>query len=193
MKSLLFSKSIPAWQAERAKIILRIFRQRIKPAQKRGEPITRAFRHASRFYHGRPYRSDPSRRLALAPGTLRHLWDVWQSNDENPAAIRLNYKKRPPYVYRWLMVQFLLFCATEKQRSVISAWQKFSNLRRNARLARGITYGMVQYHFRAADFYQLKVILHARDRHRAAFEKVKLKLRAAELRWRKSKPWSFPI
>jgi hypothetical protein len=186
---LLPSKSIPGWQMERAKIVLSIFQHRIKPAIQRGEKISRAIRRASSYYHGRPYKSVPSRRLALAPGTLRHLWYVWQSNGENPSAIHLNYKKRPPYVQRSLMVQFLLFCSSKKQRSVKAAWQKFSNMRRNSRLARGISYGMVRYHFRATDFYQLKIILHSRDRHqartarhRAAFENVKLKLRAAELR-----------
>ena len=100
MKPLQTSKSTPAWQTEHSAIALRAC-LRVKAAIARGETFTRALQIVSRYYHGRPYSCEPSRRLKLAPKTLMGIYYLWQGNDENPAALKLNYKKAAALCSPW--------------------------------------------------------------------------------------------
>jgi|GEM_PF-5850232 hypothetical protein len=158
MKSLSASKSFTPWQIDRKRMLLNVF-TRIDGAILRGDKICKAIRRASHYYHGRKYKADPRRRIQLAPGTIRHLWDVWNHSGRNPAVFKLKYRSRPPYVPRNLMLRFAGWCAQHRLSSVRVAWKKFSVLKRNGRQTRGISYQMVCYHFRTADFYLMQLKL----------------------------------
>ena len=155
MKTLPASKSISTWQSERTRVLLNIF-SRIDGAIRRREKISQAIRRASRYYHGREFKSDPSRRIRLAPVTIRHLWDVWNHGGMNPAALKLKYRARPPYIPRALMIRFIQWFSENRLPSIRKAWRQFSALKRNARKTQGITYQMVCWHLRSAGFYQIQ-------------------------------------
>ena len=109
----IFPKTIPDWQTERAAKLQRACLS-VQGAVGRGEKISRAIRRVSRRYHRRNYKRDRSRRLALAPGTLRRLWDKWKIGGEVPAAFKLHYYSRPPFIPRPLLIRFCEFCATRR-------------------------------------------------------------------------------
>lgn len=161
------------WQAERAKILQRACLS-VTAGIRHGERISRTIRRVSRRYHGRALRSDPKRRLALAPGTLRYLWDRWRRNGEVPAAFKLHYYGRPPYVPRPLVIRFAQFSASRRLTSVKEAWRMFSQIRGNS-AARGISYQQVVYSFPAAEFYRMQAELRAIETARARLEAVKFK------------------
>jgi len=161
MKTLPASNSTPAWQKKRQRILLHIFSQ-IDGSISRGERICHAIRRASHYYHGRQYRCDPARRIALAPGTIRHLWDVWNHSGRNLASLNLKYGSRPSYIPRAVMIRFVQWFSENRLPSIHVAWQKFSTLKRNVRQTQAITSPMVYYHLHTAVFYniqkQLKII-----------------------------------
>ena len=151
MNLLHSSKSIPAWQMERANKLQRAC-LRVQAALARGEKITTALRKTSRYYHRRVLKSDSARRIQLSPPTLRRHFEAWKNNEQTTAAFVLKYRARRPYVSRPLLVRFVEFCAANRLASVREAWQNFSIRKQNAR-AREITYGQICYHFPSADFY----------------------------------------
>jgi hypothetical protein len=125
MKTLPASNKIPAWQSERAYKKLQRACLRIKAAIQRGEPITRTIRRVARSMNGKPYRCDPSRRLALSPASLRRFWDKWRRGGEVPAAFALNYFPSHRIVYASLLIQFVNLCTAREFRNFKTAWQVF--------------------------------------------------------------------
>ena len=158
--SIQIKKQIP-WQTERANKLNRAC-QCVKAAILRGENISKAIRCVARSYDGRMFKSDPARRLALSAATLRRLWDMWKRGGEVPAAFKLHYRARRPFIPAPLLVRFVEFCASNHLASMKTAWDKFSA--RGGSFGRGqhaskpltISYGQVCYHFRAADFYLMQ-------------------------------------
>ena len=140
----------------------------LKGAVLRGKLITCEFVLVSRLYHGRNYKTDPARRIALAPGTLQEAYYKWKRAGELPTAFRLNYHICTPPISRTLMLRFLEFCAVNRLPTIKVAWHQFSNAKRNARQAAGIAYGQLGYLFSTADFRlmqaQLNVIALAESR-----------------------------
>jgi hypothetical protein len=155
MKTLPPSKSIPAWQTERIRILLRVF-HRIDGAILRGEKISMSIRRASRYYAGRKYKSDPSRQIQLTSGTIQRLWGVWNHSGKNPASLKLKYYSRLPYVPRALMIRFVEWFSENHLPSIREAWRKFSALKRNVRQTQGITCTMIYYYLHTAAFYQIQ-------------------------------------
>lgn len=133
MKSPQFHKQLPVWQIERAKKLQRCC-QTIKAAIQRGERIGRVIRRLSRRHHGRCFKCDPARRLALTEGTLRRMWDKWNPG-ENPTAFRLNYFSKPSAVPAAVLVGFAIFCSGMPQRSFASAWNLFCNQKKPVKRA----------------------------------------------------------
>ena len=166
------SKSIPAWQRERAKKIHRACLC-IQNAVARGEKISRYIRRTSRRYNGRKLKSYPLHQLMLCPGTLRRWWDIWKRNGRVPAALYLKFRARPPYVPRPLLMRFVEFCASNRLPSVKAAWRKFSALNRN-HAAREISYSMVCYHFSADVFYLMQKLLKLTETAQTTLDQVKL-------------------
>jgi hypothetical protein len=170
---LLPSNSIPAWQIERLEKIQRACRH-IKTAVQRGEQISAAIRRVSRYFHRRNFKSDPSRRLQLAPGTLRASWDKWNRCAQSADAFQLKYYTQPPYVPRPLLIRFVKFCSDNHLPSVRSAWKTFSALKRNAQQARTITYSMVSHYFDDADFCLMQGLRASSDSALAALAGIRL-------------------
>ena len=173
MKSLPVSKAIQ-WQTEKANKLQRACHS-IQTAIERGQPIQRTIRRVARSLDGRPFKCEPARRLALSSASLRRAWDKWKRSGEVPAAFKLNFRSRPPYGPRPLLIRFVEFCSGNQLPSLKAAWQKFSNRRQNAR-AMGITYGQLCYHFRAADFYLLQAHLKTIETAQAALTNLRFKL-----------------
>lgn len=163
MKTLQVSKSIQ-WQTERANRLQRAC-QTIKAAIQRGEKLSRAVRRAARSRNGRKYKSDPSRRLALTASTLLRLWYVWKRGGEIPAAFKLKFSSRPLALTAPVAIRFADFCAAGRHQSMRAAWQKFSaragafGLGRRKKNRPQISYDMLCYNFRAANFYRLQKAL----------------------------------
>lgn len=161
MKTAPASKSIPAWQTERAAKLQRACKS-IKAAIQRGEKIGRAIRRVSRRIDGRPYKSDPCRRLALSPATLRRLWDRWNRTGELPAAFKLNYFVHRLWMPRELLIRFAKYCADHRLPSLKQAWLNFSLKHGNAR-ARQFSYNQLVYVFPSATFNRLQGFLKASE------------------------------
>jgi len=192
MKSLPASKSIPAWQAERAKKLQRAC-QTIKAAIQRGEKISRAIRRAARSRSGRTYKSDPSRRMALSTATMRRMWDIWKRGGEIPAAFKLNYHVQPSAVPAAVLERFVISCSGLPQPSLAAAWRQFSARgrglwtgRRPARRLK-ISDDQIYHYFPAAKFYLMQAQLRAVEN--ALVELARLRFEAiAEIRRRLPTP-----
>jgi hypothetical protein len=172
MKPLLASKSLPAWQIERAEKLQRAC-QTIKAAIQRGEKISKTIQRVSRRLHGRSYKSDPARRIALAPGTLRCMWDKWKLGGEIPTAFILKYYTQKQYIIRPLLLLFLEFCLANRSASVRQAWQKFSKNKRYSRQVSGISYAQVLSRFPVADFYLAQAQLQAIEAANGELDKIR--------------------
>lgn len=173
MKKILHASNKSGWQNERLKILQRACLC-VQSGIAHGEKISKAIQRVSRRYNGRALKSDPSRRLALAPGTLRCLWDKWKRAGEVPAAFKLKYRLRCPYIPRALLIRFAEFCASRRLASVRDAWHSFSKRPQNRR-ANEFSYGEVCYSFSAADFYLMQAQLKSIETAQAALEQVKFK------------------
>jgi len=124
MKPLLASNSLPAWQTERVEKLHRACLS-VQSAVNRGEYVSRAIYHVSRRLNGRPYKCDPSRRMALANSTMRAIWDTWRKDGMVPAALRLNYYSGNRIIYAPLLIRFLNFCAEWHWKTYKAAWAAF--------------------------------------------------------------------
>ncbi len=143
--------NLPNWQAERAMILQRACLS-IQAAVKSGKPIGRTIRRVSRYYHGNPYKCDAGRRLALRPGTLRAIWDVWKREGQR-AAFDLHYKMRRPAVTAPTLIRFVNFCASGRYRSLTAAWKQFAA---GGGQAARVSFPEVTFYFPAAWFYLIR-------------------------------------
>jgi len=172
-KILHSSKRSSDWQSERAKTLQRACLC-VQSGVARGGKISKTIRRVSRRYAGRKYKSDPARRLALTPATLRQWWDTWKRAGQIPAAFKLEYRSRCPFIPRPLLIRFVDFCARNRLSSVKIAWKIFSTHKQNGRVGE-FTYGQVTYSFSAADFYMMQSQLKAIETAQAKLDQVKLK------------------
>jgi len=144
------------WQAERAKTLQRACLS-IRAAIQRGEPIGRSIHRVAKCYHGRPFKSDPARCLALSSKTLRRHWDLWRRNGELPAAFKLKSSARPSAMKAHVLIRFVNFCAAARHKSMRAAWLEFSSRpgfvgqpgEKNCRMP---NYDMARRGFPVADF-----------------------------------------
>ena len=149
-------KNNPDWQAERASILHRACVS-IAAAIQRGDPVGRAIRRTARRNNGRPYKSDPSRRLHLSSVTMRREWDKWIRAGRSPDAFKLNFTSRPS-ITAPVLIRFAKFCASGRRKSLCAAWREFSarpgvfgrGCRKNTRR---ISYDVLRCYFQASDFY----------------------------------------
>ena len=166
MKILPASKSIPAWQTERARKLHRAC-QSLQAAIARGETKSKALRRVARNFNGRKFKSDPARHMTLSAGSLRRLFKVWQRGGEVPSALIIQYRPRRPAIPAPLLVRFTEFCSSTRHPQMLAAWQKFSA--RGGSFGRGrhahkplkISSGQVRYHFPVAGFYLMQSKLKA--------------------------------
>lgn len=171
MKSTSNLKHIPAWQTERSAILQRACRS-INAAIQRGEKISKAIQRESRRHHGQPFKSDARHRMALAPETLRQLWDKWRHGGKSVTVFKLGYRARVPQLPRMVMLRFVEFCAVNRLSSMRIAWLKFSGRKENC-MAREFSYSQVAYIFTAADFYRMQQQLRWIDQAQAALDQIK--------------------
>jgi hypothetical protein len=162
------------WQAERAAILQRACLS-VQAAIQHCQKLKRAVRRVARRFNGRAYKSDPARRLSLAPGTLRMWWDKWRHGGEVPAAFKLNYYRPAPRVPRAVVIRFAGYCATHRHPNVKAAWQAFCKIPLNARQTAVISYGQVCYTFKAALFYEMQAQLKAIATAQAGLNAARLK------------------
>ena len=183
-----FSKSIPAWQHEHAKV-LQCACQSLRASIAAGKPVGKAVRRKARSLDGRPYRCEPSRRIKLAAVTLRRWWGVWKRGGEIPAAFKFNFNPHRKFIPAPVLIRFAEFCASRPLPSLADAWRQFSARRgsfghgRRAARPQQISYFVLSQYFPAAVFYQLQAELKAI--HTAQMNLGKLKLKAiADIRAR---------
>jgi hypothetical protein len=166
MKFLPASKSIPAWQTERANKLHRACLS-LQQAISCGETKSKALRRVARNFNGRKFKSDPARHMALCAGSLRRLFKVWKRGGEVPSALIIQYRPRRAAIPAPLLVRFTDFCSRTRHPHMLAAWQKFSA--RGGSFGRGrhahkplrISYGQVRYHFPVAGFYLMQSKLKA--------------------------------
>jgi hypothetical protein len=75
----IFLLDFPTWQRERFRLLRRLCRY-IDAGQQKGKRFVPMIKRAARRYHLSVYKSDPSRKLALAPGTLIRIYYLWRNN-----------------------------------------------------------------------------------------------------------------
>ncbi len=161
MKSPPASKSIPAWQIERANKLHRACVS-VQARLAHGERKRKAFRRVARYHNGRSFKCDPKRHLHFSEQTLRRAFARWKRGGEVAAAFRIHYQPRRPSITAPVLVRFAGFCASIPMPSMKSAWNKFSA--RGGSFGRGqhaskplkISYGQLCYHFPTADFYLMQ-------------------------------------
>ena len=154
----------PDWQSERAAIVHRACQsvQRLVDARHSVAVATR--RTAARFA-GRPFKCDPSRRLALSALTLRRAWNKWRMAGQVPSALRQQFRPVNSTVSALVLCQFIDLCAKRPWPSLAAAWTQFSRaggvVTRGRRLGApvGITYSQAARYFPAAHFRQLQAEL----------------------------------
>jgi hypothetical protein len=106
---------------------------RIKAATASGKPIQKTIRRVAHSLNGRPFRCDPTRKLALSPMTLRRLWDAWRRGGEVPAVFRLNYGTPTRRVSATVLVRFVNFAMAHDELSTFAAaWRAFCRRKGNA-------------------------------------------------------------
>jgi hypothetical protein len=176
------------WQSERAGILHRACGA-LQSAVQAGKPVCKSLQLISRRYHGRPFKADPSRRLQLSPLTLRRAWNAWRRGGEVPSAVRLKFRPAVPAVPAPLLVRFAEFCASTRQPSFKTAWQRFT--------AKGSTFGrgrragqppkvslaQVRHHFGVGNFYRMQASLCAIQEEQLKLARLRLKV-TADLRHR---------
>jgi len=160
------SKSNSAWQDERANRLQRACR-RLQSAIQGGKPIQKAIRRVARNLNGKPFRCDPSRRLALSPASLRRHWDKWKRSGEVPAAFALKYTASRSAIAAPVLVRFTEYCSRTCHKSMRAAWLKFCARGGNAGPGQRqgkplkISFDQLYHNFPAAGFYQLQSHLKA--------------------------------
>jgi hypothetical protein len=165
-KTIHFSRTVPAWQIERARKLHRACLS-LQSAIQRGETKSKALRRVARNFTGRKFKSNPARHMALSAGTLRRLFRVWQRGGEVPSALIIQWRSRRTTIPAPLLVRFADFCSRTRQPNLRAAWQKFCahggsfGRGRRARKSLRISYGQVRYHFPVAGFYLMQSKLKA--------------------------------
>ncbi len=104
------SRISPPWQLERERRLLRLCRC-IAARVARGQTISRSAKKLSRKWNARPYKSDPKRKISLAPSYLATIYRNWK-RDGCGESFRLNYKGPTA---RKVPVEFILEVARRAQ------------------------------------------------------------------------------
>jgi hypothetical protein len=183
MKSLLASKSIPAWQIERAKKLHRACVS-VQTRLAHGERKRKAFRRVAKYHNGRAFKCDPKRRLSLSEQTLRRTFARWKLDGEVLSAFWIQYKHRPSALTAPVLIRFIEFSARQQFPSMKSAWEKFSTRGGNFGCGRRsykpvkFSYGMARYYFPAAKFSKLQEQLEKIDQAQNTLAWLRLEFQA---------------
>lgn len=177
-----------ARQEERTKVLHRACLS-IQAAIQRGQQVGRAIRRVAARHHGRQFKADPARRLAMSPKSLRRFWDAWKCGGELPAAFAQHYQPHRRFIPASLLIRFAEFCASQAQPSFSAAWRNFSA--RGGSFGQGrragkpvqISFFVLRQYFPVAAFYQLQGELKAISASQTRLGQVKLNL-IAEIRRR---------
>ena len=81
----------PAWQREHAATLHKICSW-IAARQAKGKKLSRSVAFFVRGWNGKPYRTDPNRRLQISQTTLYRVYAQWRTGGSTPSAVRLEYR-----------------------------------------------------------------------------------------------------
>lgn len=180
MKPLQVSKSIPAWQRERAERLHRICSS-IAVRHAHGEKKRKLIQWFAWYWKDRFYRCEPARPLRFTKSTIERALRIWKRGGQVAAALVPQYQPRRSVFTAPMLVRFVNYISSHPQPTMKAAWEKFaarggnSGYGRRAGRPLKISYGQLQYNFSAAIFREIRAQHKAIEAAQARLQETRFK------------------
>jgi hypothetical protein len=155
------SRTIPAWQVERANRLHRKFK-RCESAMQRGKSLNSCFRYFAWYWSGEHYRSDPSKLVRFSRGSLRRLFYQWRKHGCTPECLYLRFSAGRRALSVSALLAFVEFCTANQFPSLQLALKGFRKT--HAGPLAHFSYRSVYRYFPGYRFRRIQAALRAGDR-----------------------------
>lgn len=167
----------PAWQREHAATLHKICSW-IAARQAKGKKLSRSVAFFVRGWNGKPYRTDPNRRLQISQTTLYRVYAQWRTGGSTPSAVRLEYRATNSKVKTDQLRAFLRLVFLPGTRSAAHAFERFKHRRPGAR---PISYAALMRHLPPKTHQQIRAAQKAVIDAEVALAKLRLTIEAQAL------------